>query len=351
MNRENRFINKSSKCLIVAEVSANHGQNFNQAVSFIKKAQECGADAVKFQTYTPDTLTMDSDNKYFRIKHPEWGGQTLYELYKKAYTPWKWFKKLKKAADDLGIMFFSTAFDKTSVDLLEEVGVPIHKIASFELVDLPLIEYMARTKKPLIISTGMATVSEIKEAVNTARNVGAKDIVLLKCVSSYPAKPEEMNLKTIAHMKKLFNCPVGLSDHTLGVGVSIAAVSLGAQVIEKHFTLSRKIKTPDSFFSIEPQEFKILVDNIRIAEKALGRVHYGLTDEEKKSQVFRRSLFVVKDMKKGDIFSEDNMKSIRPANGLKPKYLNVILGRRAKRDMKKGTPLNWNVVSNSGGKN
>lgn len=351
MNIKSRLLNENNHCLIVAEVSANHGQSFNQAISFIKKAQECGVDAVKFQTYTPDTLTMDSDNKCFRIKHPEWGGQTLYELYKKAYTPWKWFKKLKKVADDLGIIFFSTAFDKTSIDLLEEVGVPIHKIASFELVDLPLIEYMARTKKPLIISTGMATVSEIKEAVNTARNAGAKDIVLLKCVSSYPAKPEEMNLKTIAHMKKLFNCPVGLSDHTLGIGVSIAAVSLGAQVIEKHFTLSRKIRTPDSFFSIEPQEFKILVDNIRIAEKALGRVHYSLTDEEKKSQVFRRSLFVVKDMKKGDIFSEDNMKSIRPANGLKPKYLNVILGRRAKRDIKKGTPLNWNMVSNSGGKN
>jgi len=344
MNRENRFINKNSKCLIVAEVSANHGQNFNQAISFIKKAQECGADAVKFQTYTPDTLTMDSDSKYFRIKHPEWGGQTLYELYKKAYTPWKWFKKLKKAADDLGIIFFSTAFDKTSVDLLEEVGVPIHKVASFELVDLPLIEYMARTKKPLIISTGMATVSEIKEAVNTARNAGAKDIVLLKCVSSYPAKPEEMNLKTIAHMKKLFNCPVGLSDHTLGVGVSIAAVSLGAQVIEKHFALSRKIKTPDSFFSIEPQELEELVKNIRLSEKAMGKVSYGLTKEERKSKKYRRSLFAVKDIKRNELITEENVKSIRPSNGLPPKYLKDVLGKKAKRNISRATPLSWSFL-------
>lgn len=345
MNRENRFINKNSQCLIVAEVSANHGQNYNQAVSFIKKAKECGADAVKFQTYTPDTLTIDSDNKYFRIYHPEWGGQTLYQLYKKAYMPWKWFKKLKRAADSLGILFFSTAFDKTSVDLLEEIAVPVHKIASFELVDLPLIEYIARTKKPLIISTGMATVSEIKEAVKTAKNAGAKDIILLKCVSAYPAKPEEMNLKTIMHMKKMFNCPVGLSDHTLGIGVSIAAVSLGAQVIEKHFTLSRKIKTPDSFFSIEPQELKELVKNIRISEKAIGKVSYGLTKEEQKSRKYRRSLFVVKDIKKGEAVTEKNVKSIRPSNGLPPKYLKDVLEKKAKRNIDRATPLNWSLIS------
>ena len=288
---------KNPSIFIVAEISANHGQNFNRAVSLIKKAKECGADAVKFQIYTPDTLTIDVNNKHFRIKHPKWGGQTLYQLYKKAYTPWKWFKKLKKIADDLGIIFFSTAFDKTAVNLLEELDVPIHKIASFELVDLPLI-----------------------------------------------ATPEEMNLKTIPHMKKLFNCPVGLSDHTVGIGVSIAAVSLGARVIEKHFTLSRTIKTPDSFFSIEPQELRELVENVRIAEKALGKVHYGLTPEQKKSRVFRRSLFAVNDIEKGETFTKDNIRSIRPANGLKPKYLKIVLGKRAKKDIKRGMPLERNVI-------
>ena len=332
-NRQNHPV------FIVAEISANHGQIFSRAVALIKKAKECGADAVKFQTYTPDTITMNVDNKYFRIKHPKWGGQTLHQLYKRAYTPWNWFEKLKKIADDLGIIFFATAFDRTAVDMLEELNVPVHKIASFELVDLPLIEYVAKTKKPLILSTGMATVSEIAEAVNTAKKAGAKDTVLLKCVSSYPAKPEEMNLHTIPHMKRLFRCPIGLSDHTLGVGVSIAGVAIGAQVIEKHFTLSRKIKTPDSFFSTEPQELKDLVENIRMVEEALGTVHYGLTKEEKKSRIFRRSLFIVRNIKKGEVFTEENIKSIRPANGLKPKYLKIILCKKAKRDIKKGTPL------------
>jgi pseudaminic acid synthase len=326
-------------CFIVAEISANHGQNFNRAVALIKKAKECGADAVKFQCYTPDTLTIDCDNKYFRIKHPKWGGQTLYQLYQKAYTPWNWLKKLKKVAEDLGLLFFATSFDKTAVDFLEELDVPMHKIASFELVDLPLIEYIAKTKKPLILSTGMATLEEIREAVDTAKKSGAKDIILLKCVSSYPAKPEEMNLRTIPDMAKRFKLPIGLSDHTLGIATSIAGVYLGAKLIEKHFCLSRKIKTPDSFFSLEPRELRELVENIRSVEKALGKVHYGLTEEEKKSQVFRRSLFVVKDMKRGNIFTKENVKSIRPANGLKPKYLKYILGKRASQDIKKGTPL------------
>ncbi|GAF82183.1 unnamed protein product, partial [marine sediment metagenome] len=336
--------NENSHCLIVAEVSANHGQNFNRAVSLIKKAKEVGVDAVKFQTYTPDTLTIDVNNKYFKIGHPKWRRQTLYELYKKAYTPWKWFKKLKKVADDLGIVFFSAAFDKTAVDFLEELAVPMHKIASFELVDLPLIEYIAKTKKPLILSTGMATLPEIKEAVNTAKKAGAKDIILLKCVSSYPAKPEEMNLRTIPDLERKFSVPVGLSDHTLGVGVSIAAVSLGAKVIEKHFTLSRKIETPDSFFSIEPRELKELVENVRIAESALGEVHYGLTKEEKKSKIFRRSLFAIKNIKKGEFFTEDNVKSIRPACGMKPKYLDKVLGKKARKNIKIGTPMKWNFL-------
>jgi len=339
------FIDDNHPCFIVAEISSNHGQDLNRAVALIKKAKECGADAVKFQAYTPDTLTINADNKYFRIKHPQWGGQTLYELYKKAYTPWKWFKKLKKVADDSGILFFATAFDRTSVDFLEELNVQIHKISSFEIVDLPLIEYAAKTKKPLLLSTGMATISEVKEAVNTARGAGAKEIILLRCVSSYPAKPEEMNLRTIPNMKERFSCPIGLSDHSLGIGASVCAVAVGASIVEKHFTLSRKIKTADSFFSIEPEELKELVTNIRIAEKALGRIYYGLTKEESKSKVFRRSLFVVKGIKKGQVFSPENVKSIRPSDGLKPKYIAAILGKKAKRDIKKGTPLSWDLIA------
>jgi pseudaminic acid synthase len=342
---KSNFLNKFKHCLIIAEVSANHGQDFNRAVELIKKAKEAGADAVKFQTYTPDTLTIDVDNKYFRIKHSEWGGQTLHQLYKQAYTPWKWFKELKKVADGLGIIFFSTAYDKTAVDFLEKLNVPFHKVASFELVDLPLIEYMAGTKKPLIMSTGMASVLEIKEAVNTARKGGVKDIVLLKCVSSYPADPKEMNLRTIPHLKKIFDCPVGLSDHTLGIGISIASIALGAQVIEKHLCLSRKIKTVDSFFSIEPNELKDLVDNIRITEKALGGVNYGITKKESSSKVFRRSLFVVKDMKKSEVFSKENVRSIRPSAGLKPKYFKKILGKKTNREIKKGTPLKWSLIA------
>lgn len=337
-------IGKGCPVFLVTEVSANHGQDFNRATEMIRIAKDCGADAVKFQAGKPDTLTINVDNKYFRIKHPHWGGQTLYELYKKAYTPWEWFKELKKIANNLGILFFVTAFDKTAVDLLEEIDVPIHKIASFELVDLPLVEYVAKTKKPLIMSTGMASIPEIEEAVDTAKKAGTKDIILLKCGSNYPARPEDMNLQTIPHMKETFNCPIGLSDHSLGIEVSIAAVALGAAVIEKHFTLSRKIKTPDSFFSIEPKELKELVENIRIVEEALGEVHYGLTKGEKKSKVFRRSLFVVKDINKGEIFTEENLKSIRPANGLSPKHIRTILGRAAKKTIKKGTPLNWDLV-------
>lgn len=334
----------NNNCFIIAEISANHGQNFNRAVVLIKKAKECGADAVKLQCYTPDTMTVDANRRYFWVKHKKWGEQTLYQLYKKAYTPWSWFKKLKRTADGLGLILFSTAFDKTSVDFLEELGVPFYKIASFELIDLPLIEYTAKTRKPMILSTGMATLMEVKEALHTAKKSGAKDITLLKCVSSYPARPEQMHLRVIPRFKKIFDCPIGLSDHTLGIGVSIAAVALGARVIEKHFTLSRRLKTPDSFFSIEPQELKELVDNIRITEKALGGVHYELTKEERKSKVFRRSLFAVKDIKKGETFTEENIRSVRPANGLLPKYINDVFGKKAKEDIKIGTPLSWDLV-------
>jgi len=291
------------------------------------------------QAYTPDTITFNADTKYFKIKHSEWRDKTLYQLYQQAYTPWQWFKRLKSVADDLGILFFSTAFDKTSVDLLEGLNVPVHKIASFELVDLPLIEYVAKTKKPLILSTGMANIREIKEAVNTAKKAGAKDIVILRCVSNYPANPKDMNLKTIPYLKKLFRLPVGISDHTLGLGASIAAVSLGASIVEKHLTLSRSEKTTDSFFSMEPDEFKMLVDNIRIAKEAVGKVSFKLNNREKDNRLFRRSLFAVEDIKKNEFFTEENIRSIRPAYGLKPKYLSSVIGKRAKKDIKKGTPL------------
>jgi pseudaminic acid synthase len=339
------MLKKHDYCFIAAEISANHGQNFGRAVKMIRVAKKCGADAVKFQTYTPDTLTLDVKNRYFTIKHPKWGGQTLYELYQKAYTPWRWFKKLKKVADNEGIAFFSTAFDRTSVDFLEDLGVFCHKIASFELVDIPLIEYMARTRKPLILSTGMASLEDIRDAVTAARRAGAKDITLLKCVSSYPADPHEMNLRTIPDLRRRFEVPVGLSDHTLGTSAAITAVGLGATFIEKHFILSRKIKTPDSFFSIEPEELKSLVQDVRIAEAALGKVRYGLTPDEKKSLVFRRSIFVVADIRRGETFTEKNIRSIRPANGLKPKCLKSVLGRRAKRYLPKGTPLRFQMIA------
>lgn len=339
-------MSKEKRVFIIAEISANHKQKFKNAVALIKKAKECGADAVKFQAYTPDTLTLDIDNKYFRVRHPKWGGQTLYNLYKRAYAPWSWFKKLKRISDDIGIEFFATAFDKTSIDMLEDIGVRMHKIASFELVDLPLIEYAAKTKKPLIISTGMATIVEIKEAVRSAQKTGAKDIHLLKCVSTYPARAENMNLRAIPYMRKTFRLPIGISDHTLDMGVSLAAVALGASVVEKHFTLSRHDKSIDSFFSTEPHEFKELVRLIRIVEKALGDMYCGLSKDESASRIYRRSLFAVKNIKKGETLTQKNIRSIRPGYGLAPKHLDSITGKRAKADIKKGTPLEWRLISN-----
>jgi pseudaminic acid synthase len=330
---------------IVAELSANHNQNFEQAVALIHAAKEAGADAVKLQTYTPDTLTIPSDKEYFRIGGGTlWDGRTLYDLYGEAYMPWEWQPKLKEIADDIGIDLFSTAFDLTAVDFLEEMGVPVHKVASFEIVDIPLIEKMARTGKPLIISTGMATLGEIEEAVQAARRAGATQIALLKCTSAYPAPPEEMNLRTIPHLSEAFGVPVGLSDHTLGIAVPVAAVALGACIVEKHFTLSRDIPGPDSAFSLEPQEFKAMVEAIRTAEKALGEVHYGVSEREAQSRIFRRSLFVVRDMRAGEVFTDENVRSIRPGYGLPPKYLPEILGRRTVRDVEKGTPLNWRLI-------
>jgi len=341
----NKQIGDNCPAFIVAEISANHGQKFDRAVNMIKEAKACGADAVKFQTYTPDTITLNSSNKYFQVKHPKWGGQTLYQLYKKGYTPWHWFKKLKKVCDDEGICFFSSAFDKTSIDLLEDLNVPAHKISSFELVDIPLIKYAAKTKKPLIMSSGMASEQEIEEAVKAAREAGAKEIILLKCVSNYPAIPEEMNLRAIPAMEERFKCPIGFSDHTLGVDMALVAVTLGAVLVEKHFILSKRHKTPDSFFSIDPHELKTLVDHIRLVEKALGQEKNVISQEEMKSRVFRRSLFAVRDIKKGEKFDENNVRSIRPGHGLSPKYADKFWGKQAIKNIKKGSPLRWDYVN------
>jgi pseudaminic acid synthase len=331
---------------IVAEMSANHNQNFERAVQLIRAANEAGADAVKLQTYTADTLTIRSGKSYFRIGGGTlWDGRGLHDLYAEAFTPWEWQPKLKAVATELGMDLFSTAFDSSAVDFLEEMGVPFHKVASFELVDIPLIEKAASTGKPLIISTGMATLAEIDEAVRAAREAGATEIALLKCTSAYPSAPEMMNLRTIPHLAQAFGVPVGLSDHTMGTAVPVAAVALGARIIEKHFTLSRVVLGPDSAFSLEPHEFKAMVEAVRTAEKALGEVFYGVSAEEQKSRVFRRSLFVVKDVTVGEVLTLENVRSIRPGLGLLPKYLPQVLGRNAARDLERGTPLSWDLIS------
>jgi len=329
---------------IIAEMSANHRQSFEQAVRIIEASKQAGADAVKLQTYTPDTMTIDCDNEYFRIEGTIWEGQKLYDLYREAFTPWDWQPKLKKIAEGLGLDLFSTPFDSTAVDFLESMGVSAHKIASFEIVDLPLLRKIAKTGKPIIMSTGMATLAEIDEAVQTIREAGGTQLALLKCTSAYPASPEEMNLHTIPHLAEAFDVPAGLSDHTLDQAVPVAAVALGASIIEKHIALSRADGGPDSAFSLEPHEFMAMVKAIRIAEEALGKVHYGVNEREAKSRVFRRSLFVVTDIRKGEEFSEENIKSIRPAYGLHTRYLSDVIGRRAATNISKGTPLTWDLV-------
>jgi pseudaminic acid synthase len=344
----NRKIGTGEPTFVIAEMSANHNQNYDDAVRIIRAAKECGADAIKLQTYTPDTLTIDSDNEHFKIKGTLWEGENLYSLYRKACTPWEWQPSLQKIAQEVGLIFFSTAFDRTSVDFLEDLGVPAHKVASFELVDIPLIEYMASKGKPLIMSTGMATYEEISDAVEAARGAGAKEIALLKCTSAYPAEPGDMNLMTIPDMVESFGVVVGLSDHTIdptgGISVPVASVALGASIIEKHFTLSRNNVGPDSTFSLEPEELKALVEAVRAAEEALGSVSYGTTEHEKASRVFRKSLFAVEDIRAGEVITEENVRSIRPGYGLKPKRLKEILGRKAKIDIKKGTPISWELL-------
>jgi|SRR5579872_1679179 len=341
---EKRVIGPGQPTYVIAEVSANHGQRFEQAVSIIRAAKRAGADAVKLQTYTADTMTIACDRPEFLIKGTLWQGRKLHDLYREAFTPWEWQPRLQKVADELEIDFFSTPFDATSVDFLESMNVPAYKVASFELVDLPLIQRIARTGKPLIMSTGMATFDEIGEAVRTAREAGATKIGLLKCTSAYPAPTEEMNLRTIPELSHRFGVPVGLSDHTLGTAAPIAAVALGACIIEKHITLSRSEPGPDSAFSLEPDEFKATVDSIRITEKALGQVHFGFSPNEANSRVFRRSLFVVENVKRGELFTVRNVRSIRPGHGLHTRHVQEILGRRASRDIERGTPLSWELV-------
>ena len=347
---EGRKIGPGHATYIVAEMSANHNQDFNQAVKIVKAAKEAGADAVKLQTYTPDTITLDCDNDYFRIKSGVWEGKNLYELYSEAYTPWKWHPKLKEIANQLGMDFFSTPFDHTAVDFLEKMDVPVYKFSSFELVDIPLLRKIAQTGKPIIISTGMATLGEIDEAVKTIRKEGCNQLALLKCTSAYPASANEMNLRTIPHMAETFDVPTGLSDHTLNIAVPVAAVALGACIIEKHLTLARKEPGPDSAFSLEQYEFKEMVDAIRTVEKAIGGIRYEITEKQKENRLFRRSLFVTRDMKKGEVFAEKNVRSIRPGHGLHPKYFEQILNKKARVSIKRGTPLSWKLMNGEAGK-
>jgi N-acetylneuraminate synthase len=341
-----RRIGAGEPVYCIAEVSANHNQDFETAVRIVQAAKDAGADAVKFQTYTPDTITIQSNRECFQVGGGTlWDGRSLYDLYKEAYTPWEWQPKLKKVADDLGMQCFSSAFDASAVDFLEAMNVPVHKVASFELVDLPLIQKMAATGKPLIMSTGMATIEEIQEAVTTARSAGANQIALLKCTSAYPAPADEMNLRTIPELARRFDVPVGLSDHTMGIAVPVAAVSLGACIIEKHLTLSRAVGGPDSAFSLEREEFKAMVEGVHTAEKALGSVHFGVSERESRSRVFRRSLFVVRDLKKGELFTSENVRSVRPGDGLHTRHLAEVLGKTAALDIVRGTPLSWDLVN------
>lgn len=330
---------------IIAELSANHGQSFETAVALIEGAVQAGADAVKLQTYTAETITIDCDLEYFRIGQGTiWDGMNLFQLYQQAYTPWDWQPKLKQVADRLGIHLFSSPFDFSAVDFLEAMTVPAYKIASFELNDIPLLEKVGATKKPVIASTGMATIEEIDLAIQTLRSAGAPQVAILKCTSAYPAQPESMNLQTLVDMASRFQVPVGLSDHTLGHESALLSVALGGCIIEKHLTFSRRDPGPDSSFSLEPGEFAEMVRQVRIAEKALGRVHYGGTENDIRNRAFRRSLFVVADIAAGELITAENVRSIRPGYGLEPKHYRSVLGKRARQAIVRGTPLAWDLL-------
>lgn len=339
-------VGDNNPVFIIAELSANHLGDFNLAVETIKSIKESGADAVKMQTYYPDTITLNCNNKYFKIgQDTVWDGSTFYELYEDAHMPWEWQPELKKIAEKLGLTVFSSPFDKTAVDFLEDMNVPAYKIASFEITDIPLIENVAACGKPVLISTGIAEFSDIELAIETCKKQGNDKIALLKCTSSYPAPLESINLKTIPNMAERFETVVGLSDHTLEPAIPIGAVALGAKIIEKHFILGRELGGPDSKFSLEPQEFKSMVNSVRALETAMGEVSYELNDASRLSRDFSRSLFVVKDVKEGELISEENVRSIRPGFGLHPKYLRDILGKKFSENLEKGTPLSWDYVS------
>lgn len=344
-----KFFETENTChtYIVAEMSANHAGSFNRAKEIIYAAKDAGADCIKIQTYTANTLTINCNNKYFNIENGTWNGENLYSLYQKAYTPWEWQVELKHEAERVGLDFLSTPFDKTAVDFLEEIGVKAYKIASFELVDLPLIKYVASKGKPIFLSTGMGTLEEIEDAVQTIKKAGNIKLALLKCSSAYPSITNEMNLKTIIDLKEKFQVPVGLSDHSLGSLGAVTAVALGGQIIEKHLCLSRKDSSPDTPFSMEPKEFALMVKEIREVEKALGKPQYGPTKQEENSIIFRRSIFAIKEIRKGELMTEENIRVIRPGYGLKPKYYREILGKRASQDIKEGIPIEWEMIQKS----
>ena len=341
MEINGRIIGDGQPAYIIAEMSANHAGSMERALELIHAAKDAGADCVKIQTYTADTMTIDCHNEYFQIEKGTWEGENLYGLYQKAYTPWEWQEQLRDEAAKVGIDFLSTPFDPLSVAFLEELGVHFYKIASFELVDIPLLECVASKNKPVVMSTGMGTLEEIQEAVDAIYSTGNRQLALMKCSSAYPAKPEEMNLRTIQDLKERFGVPVGLSDHSMGAFSAATAVAMGANLIEKHFCISRAVKNPDASFSMEPQEFRQMVEQVREVEQAMGTVCYGVTRQEESNACFRRSLFVVQDIAAGETLTPENIRSIRPAYGLKPKHYQEVLGRTAKRALKRGTPLSF----------
>ena len=337
--------NNLNKIFIIAELSANHGGSLDVAKETVRAAKRAGADAIKLQTYTADTITLDVKNDNFKINHgTAWDGQYLYDLYKGASLPWEWHKPIYDLAKEEGLVCFSSPFDKTAVDFLEDLNTPVYKIASFEITDIPLIKYVASKKKPIIISTGIATIEDIELAIKTCKEVGNNDITILKCTSAYPASPEDADLLTIPDIEKRFNVKAGLSDHTMGIEAPMIAVALGAKVIEKHFILNKKIGGPDAHFSLDETEFKQMVDAVRLTEKLMGRVNYEMTDKKKKSREFSRSLFVAQDVKEGDVITEENVRSVRPGYGLHPKYYKEVLGKKFTGKIDRGEPLSINMI-------
>lgn len=339
------IISETSPTFIIAEMSANHLMDFDRAVAIMQAAKDAGADAIKLQTYTPDTITLDCDDPCFQITQGTlWDGTTLHKLYQTAYTPWEWQPKLQKIAEEMGLEFFSSPFDFTAVDFLEEMDVPAYKVASFEINDIPMIKKIAKLGKPMILATGIAYMEDVELALKTCKEAGNENVILLKCISAYPTPYEDCNLKTLPSMKEVYGCITGLSDHTMGHAVACAAVALGAKVVEKHLTLSRADGGADAAFSMEPAEFKEMVDNIRLIEKALGKVTYTLSEKQVNSRDHSRSLFVAKDMKAGEVFTPENLRSVRPSAGLHTKYYEELLGKKIKKDAKLGTPMSWDLV-------